>query len=189
MLNVEEIKEYLKNNLSNYRYEHSVRVAEEALELAKHYNCNENDAYIAGLLHDIAKEYSIEQNKEIILKYNLDESLLNDINKNISHAVIGSLVVKELYKVNDDICQAIKYHNIGNKDMSFFDKIIFIADKIECGKDYPGIEEEREIARKNIDEAVLLCLENNYKKLISKGKKVYPLSLEVLNYFKDKILN
>lgn len=187
MLEVEEIKEYLKNNLSKYRYEHSIRVAEEAKKLARYYNCNEGDAYIAGLLHDIAKEYNVEQKEKIVFKYNLDKSLLSDINKNISHAEIGSLVAKELYKVNDDICQAIKYHNVGNKDMTLLDKIIFIADKIECGKDYPGIEEQRKMVYIDIDKALLLCLINNKKKLEKENKTFNKESEKLLNYLSSKV--
>lgn len=56
MINVEEMKEHLKVNLSKHRYKHSIRVAKEARRLAKYYNCNEENAYIAGLLHDIAIE-------------------------------------------------------------------------------------------------------------------------------------
>ena len=53
-------------------------------------------------------------------------------------------------------------------------------DKIEVGKDYPGIEEERELAYKDIDKAFVLCLENNYKKLVNEGKNIHPTILKIL---------
>ena len=68
---LERIKNDLKNTLSEYRYNHSLRVAEESQKLAKHYNIDEQKAYLAGLVHDIAKEYSDEKNRQIIDKYNL----------------------------------------------------------------------------------------------------------------------
>lgn len=182
MIKIEEIKEYLKSNLSKYRYVHSIRVAEEAKKLAKYYNCNEENAYIAGLLHDIAKEYSIEENRNIIIKYKLDEELINNSNKNICHAVIGSVVAKELYKVNEDICQAIRYHTVGNKNMTLFDKIIFIADKIESGKNYSNIEEERKLAYIDLDKCLLLCLTNTKEKLESSNRTFNKDSNELLDY-------
>lgn len=187
MLDVDKIKKELKNNLSKYRYEHSIRVAEEASKLAKHYGCNEIDAYIAGLLHDIAKEYSIEENKRVVSKYKLNDDLLDD--KNICHAEIGSVVAKEIYNVNDNICQSIRYHNIGNKNMTLLDKIIFVADKIESGKSYLGIEDERKMAYIDIDKALLLCLINNKKKLEQENKSFNKESEELLNYLYLKYNN
>lgn len=186
MLNVEEIKEYLKVNLSNYRYEHSIRVAEEARRLSKYYNCDEEKAYIAGLLHDIAKEYSKEENRNIIKKYELDDDLLNDNNKRVCHAIIGSVIAKELYNVGEDICQAIRYHTVGNKNMNLFDKIIFIADKIESGKSYPKIEEERRLAYIDLDKSLLLCLINTKEKLEDDDRSLNKDSEELLDYLYSK---
>ena len=184
-MNIEDMKEYLKSNLSKYRYEHSIRVAEEARKLAKHYDCNDENAYIAGLLHDIAKEYNEEENKEIVNKYNLDKSVLED--KRTCHAIIGSVIVKELYNVSDDICQTIKYHTVGNRDMTLFDKIIFIADKIESGKNYPGIEEERDMAYIDLDRCLLLCLMNTKRKLEQDNKIFNKDSEKLLDYLYSKI--
>lgn len=89
MNTLEKIKFDLKNSLSKERFEHSLRVADEAKRLAKYYNISEENAYIAGLLHDIAKEYNKEENERIVSKYNLDKSLLDDLNKRISHAEIS----------------------------------------------------------------------------------------------------
>ena len=187
MYDLEEIKKDLKNKLSEYRYNHSLNVAEVSMELASIYGIDKGKAYLAGLVHDIAKEFSDEENEYYINKYKLPK--ISEEFRRIIHSYVGDVYLKEMYNMDEEICKAVRVHTTASTDMTLLDKIVFVADKIEPGKDYPGIEEEREIARKNIDEAVLLCLENNYKKLISKGKKVYPLSLEVLNYFKDKILN
>ena len=64
MYTIEQIKKDLKKYLSEIRYEHSILVAEEAKKLAKYYNENEEKAYIAGLVHDIAKEFSDEENEK-----------------------------------------------------------------------------------------------------------------------------
>ena len=44
------------------------------------------------------------------------------------------------------------------------------------------------LTKEDIDKALLLCLENNYKKLVSKGKKMYPDSLVLLNNLKKKFI-
>ena len=70
---VEEIKKDLESLLSEYRYNHCLRVGETAKDLAKHYNLNEEEAYLAGLTHDIAKEFTMEENEQFIKEHNLDE--------------------------------------------------------------------------------------------------------------------
>lgn len=181
MYNIEKINEYLKNNLSKYRYEHSIIVAEEAKLLAHHYNYSEAKAYIAGLVHDIAKEFTEEENKKWIKKYNLSsELLIPELNK-IVHADIGAVVVKELYNLDDDICNAVKYHTIGNVSMNTLAKIIFIADKIGRKKITPEMEEEKNLAYKNLDLAIALHLKNTERKLKNIGKELHPESQKLLN--------
>ena len=90
---IEEIKEYLKDNLSEYRYNHSIRVMEEAKKLAIHYNCDVNKCMLCGLTHDIAKEYSDLKNEEIIKKYKISKDMLKDFSSKTIHGLIGSFVV------------------------------------------------------------------------------------------------
>lgn len=182
-MNVERVKEYLSGNLSSKRYEHCLRVADVSRDLAIVYGENSDDAYVAGLLHDIAKEYDDKLNKELVKKYNLDSSLLDNRNRKIIHADIGALVAKDLFKINDRIYKAIKYHNLGSIDMGLLEKIVFVADKIEPNKNYVGIEEERDMAYKDIDKAFIMCLINRKKKQEVSGKTFDKRSQEILDYF------
>ena len=84
---IEEIKRDLKTLLSEYRYNHSLRVAEVAKDLAKHYKINEEEAYLAGLTHDIAKEFTTKENELFIKEHNLDRELLNSNNRKFIHGV------------------------------------------------------------------------------------------------------
>lgn len=129
-MEIKTIKKNLKKELSPFRYDHSIRVAKEAKKLAKHYQINENKAYLTGLIHDMAKELTEEENIEWIKKGKQSNDLQKEECKNIKHADIGAVIAKEEYNLDDDICNAIKYHTIGNKDMDMLAKIIFIADKI-----------------------------------------------------------
>ena len=189
MEEISKIKEDLKNTLSEYRYNHSLRVAEEAQKLARCYNIDEQKAYLAGLVHDIAKEYSEEENKQIVEKYNLSNELLQKENKKNLHADIGFIIAKEQYKLPDEICNAIKYHTFGDVNMSLLDIIIFVADKIEPGKKYDGIEEERKLAYIDIKKSMIMCIENKIKKLTRENKYINPRTIEVLNYLKNSKKN
>lgn len=180
MYDVESLKKDLKEILSEKRYEHCLRVADVAKELAKIYNVDIEKAYIAGLIHDIAKEFTDEENTYYINKNNLSKNLLKREYKDVLHALIGSLHLKEKYNIEDDICNAVKVHTTASVNMNMLDKVLFVADKIEPKKEYPGIEEERKLAYINIDKCLILCLENNIKHLRSKGKKFDESIIEIL---------
>ena len=182
---VEVIKKDLKSLLSEYRYLHSLRVAEVARGLACHYSCDSSRAYLIGLVHDIAKEFSMDKNLEVMQKYGLDKRLLDEDYRKILHADIGAVIAKYQYGFDDEACHAIASHAIGDIPMNIMDKIIFVADKIEPYKKYDGIEEERRVASFDIDKATIMCIENNHKKLIKEKKRIYPKSIEVLNYLKN----
>ena len=83
MYSIEKIKTDLKDRVSEYRYEHSLMVADEAKKLAKKYNLDEDKAYVAGLVHDIAKEFTHEENTLLVNKYNLSKDLLLESNHKI----------------------------------------------------------------------------------------------------------
>ncbi len=179
--NIEKIKSDLKNNLSQFRYEHSLRVAEEAKKLAEHYNINAEKVYLAGLVHDIAKEFSSEENEKWIKKYKLPKELLDPKFKEIIHADIGSVVVKELYGFDNEICNAVKYHTIGNITMDLFDKIIFVADVTGRKTSNLKIQEIKKLSYIDINKAVKQCLINQKEILENNGGSFHPKALELLN--------
>lgn len=180
MYNIEQIKKDLKKNLSEFRYDHSIMVAEESKKLAHQYHLDEEKAYVAGLVHDIAKEFSNEENVEWIEKYNLSKELLLPEFKKIIHADIGAVVVKEKYGLDEEICNAVHYHTIGNVPMELLDKIIFVADKIARKSNNPIIEQERNLAYKDIDKSLKLCLNTQKEKLERDGKKMHPITIQLL---------
>lgn len=179
-MDIETIKGELKKSLSPKRYNHSILVAEEAKSLAKHYHINEEKAYITGLIHDIAKELTEEENIYWIEKGKLSKNLENKENINIKHADIGAVIAKEKYNLDDNICNAIKYHTIGNKNMDLLAKIIYIADKIGREKIPEALKPVKEIAYKNIDKALLYCLEKQKIRLAEKGIKMHEDTKELL---------
>ncbi len=182
MDNIEKLKDDLKNKLSSFRYEHSLLVATEAYSLAQYYHLNVDKAYVAGLIHDIAKEYNDEENAYYFKKYLIDSKFSNPEYKPVLHAEIGALVVKQEYGMDDEICQAIRYHALGNIDMTFFDKIIFIADKIGRKQPTPSLEMMKRLAYENIDEAIIFYLQEKREKVEKREQCFLTESLVLLDY-------
>jgi len=179
---VKRIEEDVRRTLSDFRYQHTIRVANEAKKLAKYYKIDEQKVYVASLLHDMAKEYSEEENESWIEKYHLPKELLKKEFKNIIHANIGAVVAREYYDVEEDIYNAIKYHTIGNKSMNLFAKIVFVADKVGRKNLSSKMEEAKKTAYKNIDEAMRLII------LIEKEKGIslHSDTMELLSKIEHK---
>lgn len=186
MYNIDKIKDYLKQNLSEFRYNHSLMVANEAKKLAKRYNENTEKAYIAGLVHDIAKEFSDEENLQCIKKYSLSETLLDENIKPIIHANIGAELIKDMYNFDDEICNSVRYHAIGNFPMTILEKIIFVADKIARENPDELLQREQKIAYEDLDLALLMCLDYSKNKLEKQGKNLQPVTLKLLQSLRKK---
>ena len=101
-------KAYLKEHLSKKRYTHSMNVANSAVELAKRYGADADKAYIAGLLHDVAKEIPALELAAIVSKSSLD---VCDIEKKavpLFHGIAGAELVQTLFDIHDpEIISAI----------------------------------------------------------------------------------
>ena len=127
-INSEEILKWLKENLTEERYIHTLGTAECAKELASRYGLNEEKAYTAGLLHDCAKCFSTEKLLDII-KDNLDIDESEMLNYKTLHAPVSAYVAEKEFGVTEnEILSAIRWHTLGKVDMSDFEKIIFLAD-------------------------------------------------------------
>lgn len=176
-----EINKYLKKNLSEKRYQHSIRVMQKAMEYAILYQQDIEQAQITALAHDIAKEMGEKESKKYIIKNNLDENLLLPENKYLIHGYVGADILEKRYNFTKEMADAVRYHTTARKKMTMLDKIIYLADKTEDGRDFPNIEEEREIAIENIDEAIILTLQNSINHKLKKGKKINQLSIDALN--------
>lgn len=169
---------YEKFGLTYSRQLHSYNVALTAVNLAKRYNVDVDKTIIAALLHDIAKYIGEERETELGLK--CDEPL-----KECRHAELGAQIAEKYFGIKDkEILDAIKYHTVCNKDMDNLAKIIALADYIEPGRNFSGVEKIRRIAEKDLDESVISMLENTLEYL--KGKIINKNSIEALNYFKLK---
>lgn len=186
----QELKKWLESNLSAERYSHSLGTAECAKKLAEKFGLNPEKAYIAGLLHDAAKCFSNEKLLEIIHAHlNVEESELQ--NYKTLHAPVSAYIVEKDFGVTDkEILSAIRWHTLGKLDMTDFEKIVFLADKIE-----PNTREEEKTAEivKYLDEenglnkAILKCYKNTIKSLVKRDLKICYLTIEIYNKLEDEI--
>jgi len=146
----------LKPMLSEKRFEHSLNVAAEAVKLAKKYGADVEKAETAGLLHDILKDTPADKQLKIISDFGI---IMTDVElsaKRFWHAISGAVYIRTELGIDDpEIFDAVRYHTTGRKNMSLLEKVIFIADFISKDRDYPGVEDMRKAAYKNLDKAIV----------------------------------
>ncbi|ADU29834.1 bis(5'-nucleosyl)-tetraphosphatase (symmetrical) YqeK [Evansella cellulosilytica] len=186
-MNEEQALLEVKKALKTRRYEHTVRVRDEAQKLANQYHVNIEKARVAAILHDYAKYRSVEEMKQTIKDEKLDKRLLFYGNE-ILHAFVGATYVqKELGVDDEEIISAIRYHTTGRAQMTDIEKVVFLADYIEPGRTFRGVEEVREKAYKDLDHACFLALRNTVQFLVGVEKSIYPDTFEAYNDFAQKI--
>lgn len=180
---IERIKNDLEENLTEYRYIHSLGVMEMAEELAKIHNVDVESARLAGLLHDIAKEMTEEESLKYVAENDIAIDDIEKINVSILHGKIGADIAKKRYGVNEQIQKAIQYHTETDPNMDTLAKIIYVSDKIEKNRkpEKFDLEYERNLAKEDIDAAVLFIIDASIKKVIKKGKLLHPTIVETRN--------
>lgn len=177
----EEVLEKVKAKMSNRRFGHVLRVEETAIELAKKYGVSQEKASIAALLHDYAKERPDDESRDIIISENMDLELLQ-FGNNIWHGPVGAVLVRKECRVEEEeILSAIRHHTIGSPTMSPLEKIIFIADYIEPGRHFSGVEEARKLANESLEKAVPYSIRHTLLHLLEKEQLIYPRAVEVYN--------
>ena len=183
-----EILKWLKENLNEERYLHTLGTAQCAKELAQKFNLDEEKAYLAGLLHDCAKCFSNEKLLEIIrLHLHVEECEM--LNYKTLHAPVSAYIAEKQFNITDkEILSAIRWHTLGRMDMSEFEKIIFLADKIEPNtrdKDYSNKIKNILNDENGIDKALLVCYKETIKSLVKRDLKICILTIEIYNKLQD----
>ncbi|HEK9101444.1 bis(5'-nucleosyl)-tetraphosphatase (symmetrical) YqeK [Bacillus pfraonensis] len=180
-MNREKALEIVKQQMHEKRYIHTIGVMETAIELAKLYGVDEKKAETAAIFHDYAKCRPIQEMEDIIKQEELPKDLLH-YNKELWHAPVGAyLVEKEVGITDTEILQAITYHTSGHEKMTMLDKVIYVADYIEPGRKFPGVEEARKLAKEDINKALLFALKRTIQFLMEKDQTIYPLTFQTYN--------
>ncbi len=183
MLSKEEIKKYLKENLEPKRYEHVLGVADTAKKLAALNNIDESAAETAGLAHDVAKNMSKDEMYQVMKENDIVLSEVEKRNKSLWHSIIAPIIAKEKLGIEDsEILSSLRWHTTGKEHMTDLEKVIYIADMIEPGRDFPGVDELRKITFENLDDGVLAGLNTTLKFLLGKNQLLDENTIRARNY-------
>ena len=177
---------YLEENAKTSRVEHTRGVVKTAEELAIRYGADPAKARLAAWFHDIGKDLPLDVLDGYVGKYELGDRLLG--NPNLSHSKVAEIIAKRDFRIDDsDVLNAIAYHTTGREGMSLLEKIVFLADAIEPGRDHPGVEEIRDLAGIDLDRACLKVLESTIDYVKSQGLELDRDSIKARDWFMKTI--
>ena len=166
-----EIMSLLRKNLKESRLKHTLGVRDTAVELARRYGCDTEKAEKAALLHDFCKNLSTEESDALVKKYDIGQEYLG--NTALAHSKTAAKVLEYEYGVDDrEILGAIECHTVGKPNMNLLEKIIYVSDAVEPGRDFPGVEELRKLAFEDINKACVKVLDQSIMFVLSKGERM-----------------
>ena len=185
-LPIEELEAVVTALLKPSRVAHVLGCRQTAKELAKIHGADPTDAQRAALLHDITKALDGDHQLTLCREYgiNLDDFSAN--NPKTLHALTGSLVAKRIFGENEAVVAAIRSHTTGKADMNTLQKIIYVADYMEPNRDFPGVEQLRQLAYTDLDGALKLGLTMTLQLLMEQGRDISPESRQALEFLSKK---
>ncbi len=175
----------LKKRLTKKRYIHSLHVANLARELAERFGEDIDKAYLAGILHDCAKNIPYEDSIKLCEEFKIELNAVEKKNPVLVHAPLGAEIAKRDFGVLDlDIYNAIKNHTVGRSGMSKLEKIIYVSDVTEKSRSFDGVEKIREALLRDLDKAVLMSLEYSLRFNLKRGSLIHIGTIEAYNDIK-----
>lgn len=143
--------DFVRNSMSEKRYLHSLSVANLSKEIAACHHLNEKQAYLAGLLHDVCKQWPHEKS-EIWMKHCF--SSLVDEPKAVWHGYLASKDIKRSLRVNDKTISLAVYHHVKGESINPIAMIVYMADKLDPLRGYDS-SQQIALAKKDLKEAFL----------------------------------
>ena len=184
----EEIIKILKADLSKKRYVHSKNVAAMSAELAKLYGEDIERAYFAGLVHDIAKELSRDEQFVLAAKCELDVSPIELNSTPLLHAIAGAqLLIEDLHFNDEEILWAVRWHTVAAPNMSRLAEIVYLADLVSEDREYKDVKKYRKYAHTSLEKGMFEALKYSIAVSASKGNSIPISTLEAYNQYAAKI--
>jgi len=184
----EKILHKVKAALSPKRFKHTLGVTETVVMLAARHGTNMRHAFLAGLLHDYAKELHEDKKRLLCQKYDIPLDEIQNRNITLMHGYLSASLANDEFGIDDaDIIEAISYHTTGRENMCLLEKLLKVADNTEPMRpNYAGLDEIKSLALSNIDRACAASIKRDLEYTKTKGRELHPLSLEALNFLKGE---
>jgi len=189
MMSIDEITEKLQQMLSPKRFAHSIHVMEASRMLAEKYGEDLEKATLAGLIHDCARDLRNTETIVLCSKYGI---IIDDIMRyrpELLHGKVGAFLARDIFGVDcPRVLTAVSEHTMGKEGMDKLCSIVFIADYIEAGRTYPGVEVIRKDAEESLEKAVVAGIDNTIGYILAKGNLLHPQTVATRNWALKQVI-
>lgn len=173
----------LHNTLGRERFAHCCGVATIARDLAPVWGVARDKAHFAGLLHDYARNLAEPELLSLAQKHAYPIDLLEQKHPILLHGVVGAFLVQESGLCDDcEILAAIRLHVTGDCGMTSLDQLVFVADMVEPGRCYDGVENLRDLAATDPRQAFISALKLKMAYLEQSGAGVHPRTTAAIRW-------
>lgn len=176
----DQILEKVKGELSPKRFRHVQGVVETADNLARIHGANPDDARLAAWIHDYCREWPKEKLVRTAKEYNINQMFF-EVTELLHGHIAAALAPQEFGIVNEDVLNASRYHTSGRTNMSLLEKVVYLADAIEPGRQYPAVGDLRKVAKEDLNKALALSFDNTIEYLIERQHPIFPLTVMARN--------
>ncbi|MDI3328060.1 MAG: bis(5'-nucleosyl)-tetraphosphatase (symmetrical) YqeK [Alicyclobacillaceae bacterium] len=182
----EEIREKVKKALSPSRFAHVEGVVHTAARLAARYGADEQKARLAAWIHDWAREWPVSRLEETAAALGIDRSLFGPVA--VLHGPIAAASLEREFGIADDeIADAVRYHTTGRPGMTLLERVVCLADAVEPGRAYPGVDRLRQLARQDLDLALAEMFDATLRDLLDRGRPLAVLTVLARNECWERI--
>ena len=178
---------YARERLSDKRYDHTLRVAAAAENLAEAHGLDRKRVRLAALLHDSSREVGPEELLRLARERGVPVGVPERESPKLLHGPVAAELTREYLGVKDgEVLEAVRVHTTGAPGMGRVALAVFLADKIEPARNYPGIQELRSLSERDLNSAARVSLERSISHNEERGNRTHPDSLEALEWLKGQ---
>jgi predicted HD superfamily hydrolase involved in NAD metabolism len=167
-----------------HRYAHCVRVARMAENLARRHGADPRKARYAGMLHDLARLYSAERLLEESQRLGVPIGDFDRAHPIVLHAPLSAEMARREFGISDPaVLSAIAKHTLAAGEMSALDCVLYLADGLEPGRDYPERAQLAALAEADLREAMRATIASSLRYLKSKDLPTAPQTAAAMRTF------
>ena len=176
----EALEAAVRPMLSDKRWNHTLGCCEMGLALAERWGADRQMVMEATLVHDMTRNLSDEDQLQLCAKYGIINKYGKAEFRNLIHAETAAALAADHFGMRPAVVRAVASHTLGNEDMTLLDKIVYLSDAIEKGREYPGVADIRRMAFENLDRAMQMSIGSTLRHIEEQGGTPHAASLLAL---------
>lgn len=145
----------LEGSLTHERYRHILRVADTCESLCERYGEERLKGRVAGLVHDLARDWPEEQLRKWCPGTEETEVVL------LHGPAAARYARRELGLDDEDILAAVHHHTLGAPGLPRVGWILFVADYIEPERSHVSDDFRQKVVASSLDRAMIEIIEHS----------------------------